>query len=182
MDEITKDIGDLRLAFDRADVETTPLRRQLRSRLGKSADKKNGHLRRSPQSRTAFRISEAFVKSGAVKPIHLLSILAEANIPCIAELLRDMRLSRELLLEASTKIAISNGTPEKAPAEESLVAHWERIFDSLTKQGWSLGWTRFFRKDVLFWRVEASKDGTDYIIEGEEIAVAITELDRAICG
>ena len=181
VDEITKDIGDLRLAFDRADVETTPLRRRLRSRLGKSADKKNGHLRRSPQSRTAFRISEAFVKSGEVKPIHLLSILVEANIPCIAELLQDLRLSRELLLEASTKIAISNGTLEKAAAEESSVSNWERIFHSLTNRGWSLGWMRFIRKDVLFWRVEASKAGIHHIVEGEDITVAIIELDRAIC-
>ena len=82
--EITQDLADLRLAFDRADVETTPLRRQLRSRLGKSADKKYGRLHRSSQSRTAFKISEAFVKSGVLKPIHLLSILVEANIPCIA--------------------------------------------------------------------------------------------------
>src|SRR5258705_2661028 len=29
VEEITQDIGDLRLAFDRADVETTPLRRRL---------------------------------------------------------------------------------------------------------------------------------------------------------
>ena len=84
MGEITQDLADLRLAFDRADVETTPLRRQLRSRLGKSADKKYGRLHRSSQSRTAFKISEAFVKSGVLKPIHLLSILVEANIPCIA--------------------------------------------------------------------------------------------------
>ena len=157
VDEITKDIGDLRLAFDRADVETTPLRRRLRSRLGKSADKKNGHLRRSPQSRTAFRFSEAFVKHGVVKPIHLLSILVEANILCVADLLRDLRLSRELLLETSTKIAISSSSQEKA--EESSLANWERIFQSVTGQGWSFGWMRFIREDVLFWRFEASKAG-----------------------
>ena len=179
VEEITQDIGDLRLAFDRADVETTPLRRRLRSRLGKSADKKHGHLRRSSQSRTAFKISEAFVKSGVVKPIHLLSILVEANIPCIAELLQELRLSRDLLLEASTKIAISSAAPETE--QESSVTNWERIFHSLTDQGWSLVWMRFIREDVLFWRFEATKAGIHHIVQGEDITVAIIELDRAIC-
>ena len=40
---------------------------------------------------------------------------------------------------------------------------------------------RFIRKDVLFWRVEASKAGIHHIVEGEDITVAIIELDRAIC-
>ena len=65
---------------------------------------------------------------------------------------------------------------------ESLVANWERIFDSLTNQGWSVGWTRIIRKDVLFWRVEASKDGLHYIVQGEDITIALIELDRAIRG
>ena len=120
------------------------------------------------------------MKHGVVKPIHLLSILVEANIPCLADLLRDLRLSREILLEASTKIAISSGSPEKA--EESLVANWERTVHRLTSQGWSFGWMRFIREDVLFWRFEASKQDIHHIVQGEDIIVAISELDRAICG
>jgi hypothetical protein len=46
-----------------------------------------------------------------------------------------MRFNRLLLLEASKKIAISKGLPEKAPPEEPSIADWERIFHSLTSQG-----------------------------------------------
>ena len=180
--QITKDVADLRLAFDRADVETTLVRRRLRNRLRKSGNKKNGHLHRSLQSRTVFRISEAFAKSHRVKPIHLLSILIEASIPGIDEVLQDSTLNRNLLLEASTKIAISDVSVGEARPEESLLLHWERTFHKVGSQGWSVSWMRFVCEDTLFWRVQASKDGMSHIVQGEEIAVALVELDRSICG
>ena len=67
--------------------------------------------------------------------------------------------------------------PEKAPSEESSVANWERIFHSLTSQGWSLGWIRCIHRDMLIWRVEASKDRIRHVVQGEDITIALIELD-----
>jgi hypothetical protein len=180
-DQIRRDVTDLRLAFDRANVETTLVRRQLRNRLRKGPDQNNGHLRRSTQSRIAFKISEAFAKSGMLKPIGLLSILIEFSIPCIDEVLQDLTQNRDLLLDASTKVALSAAAPGEKRADESPLQQWERTFHNLTTQGWSVNWTRFISEDILFWRVEATKDGISHVVQGEDITSALIELDRAIC-
>ena len=91
-----------------------------------------------------------------------------------------MKFNRLLLREAAKKIAILNGMPEKAPSEESSVANWERIFHSLTSQGWSLGWIRCIHKDMLIWKIEASKDRIRHVVQGEDITIALIELSRSI--
>lgn len=93
-----------------------------------------------------------------------------------------MIFNRSLLQEALKRLAISKGMPENAPPEESPVTNWERLFHRLTTQGWSLGWIRCIRGDMLLWRVEASKDGIHHVVQGDDITAALIELNRSIFG
>ena len=93
-----------------------------------------------------------------------------------------MIVNRSLLLAASKRVALSKIIPENAPNENLSAANWRRLFHRLTSQGWSLGWIRCIRQDMLLWRVEASKDGIHHVVQGDDITAALVELNHSILG
>jgi len=74
VEQLTKDVSELKSAFAAGNIESTPIRRQLRSALHSGHDSTKGRLRRSCESRKVFLSAEALSKS-VVRPIHLLAAL-----------------------------------------------------------------------------------------------------------
>jgi len=177
---IASDLADVRTAFQRSEVETTAVRRKLRRLIGKTNSNDADHLRRSSSSRALFRVSEAFVKTGPVKPIHLLSILAEMNVPSVLQVFQDARMSAETLLEVSTIIALtrlkgSSDSQTGMPARE-----WIKTIERIKRHGWSVRWTRSIREDVLFWNVDIKRNDVRRIVHSEDISSALQELEMEL--
>src|ERR1700693_1882551 len=71
VEQLSADVGLLRSIFTEFFIETTPLRRRLRSRLSKGVAEEKETLRRSRVARTLFRKAE-LMGSEIVRPDHLL--------------------------------------------------------------------------------------------------------------
>jgi hypothetical protein len=177
---IASDLADVRTAFQRSEVETTLIRRKLRRLIGKHDSDRAAHLRRSSRSRVLFGVAEAFVKNGIVKPIHLLSVVAEMNVPCVLQVFQDSRVSAETLLEVSTIIALTR-LKGLSDSETGMPATaWIKANEEIRSHGWSVAWTRSIREGVLFWNVDITRNGIHRIVCSEDISAAIHELKKEI--
>lgn len=177
---IASDLADVRTAFQRSEVDTTSVRRKLRRLIGKTDSDDGDYLRRSSSSRALFRVAEAFVKSGPVKPIHLLSILAEMNVPSVLQVFQDARMSAENLLEVSTIIALTRIKGSSDSQTGMRATTWIKAIARIKRHGWSVGWTRSIREDVLFWNVEITRNGIRRIVNSEDISTALQEIQNAL--
>lgn len=178
--EIARDLADVRTAFQRSGVETTPVRRKLRKLIGKTNSKRSEHLRRSSPARAIFKATEAFVHCGTVKPVHLLSILCETSIPVVFQVFQDFRLKDGLLLQVSTMIALARlgGTGDSQSGKPTHA--WIDTVEKFKKEGWAVAWTRSIRDDTLFWKVEIRRNGIRRIVVADNLPAALQELEHEI--
>lgn len=176
---IARDLTDVRTAFQQAEIDTTAIRRRLRRRIGRAGSKRSDHLRRSSQSRAVFKFAEAFVKSGKVKPVQLLSILAETKITSVIEVFEQSGISNERLLEASTIIALTPLTSD-SDADSGMNVSWMQGLEKLKQDGWIVSWTRSFRNNFLLWNVEISRNGIRRVVQAENINEALIEIQKSI--
>lgn len=177
---IASDLADIRVALHRSEIQSTLARRRLRRLLGKIGPPTDSPLRRSSSSRMIFSIAEAFVGSGLVRPIHLLSILAEVRFPYLLELFEDSLASRDLLLEVSTLIALSRLRAVDDIETGVPARNWMKRVESFRQQGWTVSWSRKLRNKILFWHVEISREEIRRIVQAEDISAALLELERAL--
>jgi len=176
--EVQNDLSDVRLAFKNAGIETTPIRRRIRKTSGKSGQDNKVRLRRSSRSRAVFAATEAFVKSGSVKPIHLLSILAEMNIPRIAQAFQDSCLDMQLLLHISTMKALSVMT--RLDGQSDNEGTWANVSVRLRQEGWKIGWSRLFTGNTITWKIDASKGKVQHIVQTDDFLSAILKLESEV--
>ncbi|MDD5200535.1 MAG: Clp protease N-terminal domain-containing protein [Terrimicrobiaceae bacterium] len=106
---LTCDVFALRAAFIESALESTPIRRKLRSGLHSGLQESVGRLRRSAESRAVFRDAES--ASGlTVRPLHLLRALLNAKPPILEVFLNDAGVDySELVLAVQTSIRVNNG-------------------------------------------------------------------------
>lgn len=173
-----QDVAHVRRAFAEAGIETTPLRRRLRHSLPRGPGHEGSPPACSAGSRAVFQMTGAFAGSGEVKPIHLLSILAEVRVPYATELMEDQRLDCGLLLEASTKLALSESPTDGGSSRPALVARWETVFAGLEAEGWTVCWRRSIVGDALVWNLEAAREGARHVVSAEDLGEALEELGR----
>lgn len=176
--EIARDLSDVRMAFDRSQIESTPMRRRLRKIEIENKDitLSEKKLRRSSEARAIFKFSEAYVGDGIVKPIHILSIISESQIPSILKVLDYHQNSISSLLNESTLIAM-------ADLNKSQKFHSSTFSDFINlvqAYGWKLDWNRTFVNGVINWHLKISKNDISRIIHVQNIAEAITELSEQI--
>jgi hypothetical protein len=104
MDQLSKDVLDLRSVFIEGGVESTPTRRRLRAHLHKGLKETEGRLRRRADSRTLFLKAETEAHE-VVKPVHLLSAIFGAEIPVLESFLVEGGADYHGLAAAAGKLA-----------------------------------------------------------------------------
>lgn len=176
--QIARDLSDVRMAFDRCQIESTPMRRRLRKIESENKDitLSEKKLRRSTESRAIFKFAEAYVGDGIVKPIHILSIISELQIPSILKVLDYHKNSISSLLNESTLIAMAD-FDNSQKHDSSTFSDFINLVEAY---GWKLDWNRTFIKGVLNWRLKISKNQISRIIYMQNIDEAITELSKQI--
>jgi len=176
--EIARDLSDVRMAFDRCHIESTPVRRRLRKIEieNKEITLSEKKLRRSTESRAIFKFAEAYVGDGVVKPIHILSIISESQIPSILNVLDYYQNSISSLLNESTLIALAD-LDNSQKLDSSTFSDFINLVQAY---GWKLDWNRTFIKGILNWRLKISKNHISRIIHVQNIDEAITELSKQI--
>lgn len=176
--QIARDLSDVRMVFDRCQIESTPMRRRLRKIETENIDitLSEKKLRRSNESRAIFKFAEAFVGDGIVKPIHILSIISESQIPSVLTVLDYYQNSISSLLNESTLIAM--GDFDNSQKHDSSI--FSDFINLVEAYGWKLDWNRTFIKGILNWRLKISKNQISRIIHVQNIDEAIMELSKQI--
>lgn len=176
--QIARDLSDVRMAFDRCQIESTPMRRRLRKIESENIDitLSEKKLRRSTESLAIFKFAEAYVGFGIVKPIHILSIISELQIPSILKVLDYHQNSISSLLNESTLIAMADF--DNSQKNDSYT--FSDFINLVEAYEWKLDWNRTFINGVLNWRLKISKNQISRIIYMQNIDEAITELSKQI--
>lgn len=176
--QIARDLSDVRMAFDRCQIESTPVRRRLRiiETENKDITLSEKKLRRSTESRAIFKFAEAYVGDGIVKPIHILSIISESQIPSILKVLDYHQNSISSLLNESTLIAMAD-LDNSQKLDSSTFSDFINLVEAY---GWKLDWNRTLIKGVLNWRLQIFKNHISRIVHMQNIDEAISELSKQI--
>ena len=111
VEQLSADVGLLRSIFTEFFIETTPLRRRLRSRLSKGVAEEKETLRRSRVARTLFRKAE-LMGSEIVRPDHLLVAILETDVPEVSRVLADSGIDRERLTRDFQHVGVPDGISE----------------------------------------------------------------------
>lgn len=136
--QLSADVELLRSIFTESLIETTPLRRRLRSRLSKGTAEERGALRRSGSARTLFAKAEA-MGSEIVRPDHLLAAILDNNIPEVNRVLADSGIDREKLSRDVKAVLVAappreepNSTP-RVKRRKTILDHFGRDLTALAK-------------------------------------------------
>ncbi|MCK9589646.1 MAG: hypothetical protein M0Q93_09840 [Terrimicrobiaceae bacterium] len=113
IEQLAKDVSELKSAFSAGKIESTPTRRQLRSFLHTGHDSTEGRLRRSIQSRELFRSAESSAKS-AVRPIHLLASLLGQVPKELREFLENIGADQKAFIAAADRLAKEPGVETRS--------------------------------------------------------------------
>jgi hypothetical protein len=176
--EVARDLADVRTTFEKCQIDTTRVRRKLRQieteHSHKEISKKK--LRRSSESREIFRIAEALVGDGRVKPIHLLSIISETRIPSVLNVFNYYQKSVSALRNESTFIALAEiNRPNK-----NQHANFFEIVNLLIACAWTIEWSRSVVQGNIRWCFKITKNGISHIVNADYIEDAMIELSKHV--
>jgi ATP-dependent Clp protease ATP-binding subunit ClpC len=140
VEQLSADVELLRSIFTKSFIETTPLRRRLRSRLSKGAAEEREALRRSGSARTLFAKAEA-MGSEIVRPDHLLAAILDTNVSEVSRVLADSGIDREKLTRDVKAVLVaapprekSNSSP-RVKRRKTILDHFGRDLTGLAKAG-----------------------------------------------
>jgi ATP-dependent Clp protease ATP-binding subunit ClpC len=140
VEQLSADVELLRSIFADSFIETTPLRRRLRSRLNKGASEEREALRRSGSARTLFAKAEA-LGSEIVRPDHLLAAILDTNISEVSCVLADSGIDREKLTRNVKAVSVAARPREKSSSSprvkrrKTILDYFGRDLTDLAKVG-----------------------------------------------
>jgi ATP-dependent Clp protease ATP-binding subunit ClpC len=140
VEQLSADVELLRSIFTESLIETTPLRRRLRSRLSKGAAEEREVLRRSGSARALFAKAET-MNSEIVRPDHLLAAILDTNISEVSRVLADSGIDREKLTRDVKAVLVaapprekSNSSP-RVKRRKTILDYFGRDLTDLAKAG-----------------------------------------------